>query len=290
MVVKENISETLSFYSALGRPLTALEIWRMTPAAARPKTIFHLTEKLETDSRLENKNGFFSFKLRADRRRQDLLLDEKWKKFLPAGRWFSFIPFIDFVFAAGSLALGTVHPVSDFDVLIGCHAGRIFTVRFLSLIVFSLLGIRRKRLDHQTAASNKICLNHFVTPAGYQLQPPYNLYWRSLYKNLVPVWGNVEAMKNFLNANQTIAGPNFLLYDLRRRQPSFNPIKTLLAFIFQGRLGDLIEKILKKIQITRIENNLKRENIDFSRLIYNDKTLEFHRLWNVRQLKAGSKS
>lgn len=275
------IEEVLSFYSAMNRPLTALEIWRLTAVNVDSFKIHQLIKKLLADTKIKNKNGFFSFKIPIDRRRQDLLLDKKWKKFLSLRRWFNFIPFIDFVFGAGSLALGTVHATSDFDVLIGCRAGRIFTVRFMSIVVFGLLGIRRKRFDRQAAASDKICLNHFVTPTGYQLEPPYNPYWQNLYKNLVPVWGKIEAMRNFLNANPTIAGYNFSLNDQRWRPVSFNFIRELLVFILKGAFGNFIERILKKIQIIRIKNNFQKEKISCDRLICNDKTLEFHWLWRM---------
>ena len=43
---------------------------------------------------------------------------------------FQYVPF-DFVFAAGSMAMGTVRQDSDFDVLVGVRHGRIFTARFL---------------------------------------------------------------------------------------------------------------------------------------------------------------
>ena len=68
------------------------------------------------------------------RRRQDVVWDKKWRKFLREARVFKHLPFIDFVFASGSMVLGNVRRDSDFDVLIGCRQNRIFTVRFFTIV------------------------------------------------------------------------------------------------------------------------------------------------------------
>jgi len=127
--------------------------------------------------------------------------ESKWRKFLNRAGLFQFIPFADFVLAAGSLAMGNIRKDSDFDVIIGAKFGRIFTVRFFSAAVFGLFGWRRDKESHGERASDKICLNHFVTPSNYCLRPPYNAYWQKLYENLVPIAGDKEKINAFFIAN-----------------------------------------------------------------------------------------
>ncbi|MCX6140473.1 MAG: hypothetical protein NTX15_06550 [Candidatus Kapabacteria bacterium] len=117
------------------------------------------------------------------------------------------VPFVDFIFVAGSIATGNVKPESDIDLIVGCRAGRIWTVRLMMIIFLEIQGVRRRDGDVKQNSSNKICLNHFVTPASYRLQPPYNSYWVNLYQKLIPFGGNNDAIRAFFTANADWAGP-----------------------------------------------------------------------------------
>jgi len=133
------------------------------------------------------------------------LYELKWKKFLKRVRPFRFVPFVEFVLAAGSLATGKVHEGSDFDVMVGVRQGRIFTARFFSVVIFELFGYRRKGTDHKGNVSDKICLNHFITESAYKLRPPYEGTWVELYQSLVPVMGDEEKIKE---------GKQFIIFGL----------------------------------------------------------------------------
>jgi len=208
---------------------------------------------------------------------------QKWQKFSKRIWPFQFIPFIDFVFAAGSLATGNMHENSDFDVIVAVQQGRIFTARFFCVLVFGLLGWRRKRHDKSDLSnksngsySNKICFNHFVTPTAYRLSPPYNEYWKKLYQSLVPVYGDKEKIHQFFNTNEGWAGrpigPIRLIGPIR----PIGLIGRIGQVILSGWFGDTFERILKKIQIRRIEQSLSSQTGYKPRIVYNDNELEFH--------------
>ncbi len=205
----------------------------------------------------------------------NVLLEEKWRKFLKHRRFFSFIPFIDFVLVAGSLALGNVHENSDFDVIVGARQGRIFTVRAFCVFVFGILGLRRKGIDHKAASSDKVCFNHFVTPSGYKLSPPYNDYWKKLYQNLVPVYGRKKKIEDFFAANDWLEKEPTLRWEYFQGTV-FNPVRIILEFILHEFFGDIFEKFVKKIQLERIKKSLKRDAGYKPRLKYDDNELEFH--------------
>jgi len=259
--------------------------------------------------RLGQPAGDFSLK----RRQQDVLFDKKWLRFLELARFFGYLPFIDFVFGAGSMALGNVHQDSDFDVIVGAKSGRIFTTRFFCVLMFGLLGRRRQKLSHKEAASDNICFNHFVAPESYCLRPPHNIYWQELYRNLVPIYGREEKIGEFFKANDWMGeriypvrssaefsgfstnesefacGSNFSkkkvllktsngVYsdDLRHKfhKPGFAGL--FLEKILGGGFGDFIERFLKYVQVQRIKKSLK-DSMGFEpRLVFNDKELEFH--------------
>jgi hypothetical protein len=179
------------------------------------------------------------------------------------------------------MALGNVHQDSDFDVIVGAKSGRIFTARFFCILMFGLLGRRRQKFSHREAASNKICFNHFVTPRSYRLKPPHNIYWQELYRNLVPIYGQKEKIRDFFEANDwmglpALAGERTYSDDLRHEfyEPSFNGF--ILEKILSGRFGDFTERILKRIQIKRIRKSPK-DSLGFEpRMVFNDDELEFH--------------
>jgi hypothetical protein len=228
--------------------------------------------------------------------KNELLYDKKWHLLIKRAGIFKHIPFIDFVFGGGSLAVGNVDAESDFDVLIGVRSGRIFTTRFLSAFFFGVLGWRRAKEHGGKEASDKICLNHFVTQASYKFRLAPNAYWRILYKNFVPVYGEEKKMQEFFAVNKSWVGErNLELNDLRYCGNESSRIKIILEKVLSSSFGDLIERFLKRYQIARIQKGgLKgeggalvhriklsgvgeRDRVELPPLIvYNDEELEFH--------------
>ncbi len=211
-------------------------------------------------------------------RRQQVLYDEKWIKFLRRTWLFRFIPFVDFALAAGSMAIGNVKPESDFDVIMGAKTGRIFTARFFSVLAFGLFGWRRKKLSHKEAAADKICLNHFVTERAYRLSGPYDAYWQKLYQSLAPIFGRKEIINKFFQANQDWMGaPRVFVDDLRHDRSRAVWPRVFIEKILSGRLGDRLESCLRKMQMRRIERGLRNDPPGYKpRIIYGNDELEFH--------------
>ena len=176
------------------------------------------------------------------------------------------------------MATGSVKPESDFDVIIGARAGRIFTARFFCVIAFGFFGWRRAKLNHKESATDKICLNHFVTEKSYQLSGSRNAYWEELYSNLVPLYGDSEKINKFFEANNGwLKRPKFYSDDLRHLYKKSSWTRKVREWILGGAFGDLVEKILRRIQIAKIERSLKKDPPGYNpRIIYGDDELEFH--------------
>ncbi len=205
------------------------------------------------------------------------LLEEKWRKLLGRIWLFRFIPFVDFVLVAGSLATGNVSENSDFDVVVGARRGRIFTVRGLSGFLLGIPGWRRGGLTHKSEAKDKICLNHFVTPKSYRLKPPYNAYWEELYHNLVPVFGETEKVNEFFKANDWLKPKReYLTHDRRHPQKG----KFLITRFFESGLfaqfWNFFENLQRNIQLKLIKSSVKTSLGYEPRIVYNDSELEFH--------------
>lgn len=198
------------------------------------------------------------------------------------------------------MATGNVKPDSDFDVIIGARYGRIFTVRFFCTLAFGLFGWRRKRL-HMTdpnqqinpnsqnnsnlpnkkfdrSVADKVCLNHFVTEKSYRLSPPHNPYWKNLYQNLVPIFGESEKISKFFIANNSwLSQPKFYTDDLRHFYKTASWARGVREWLLGVAFGDWVEKVLRRAQIARIERSLKTDPPDYKpRIKYNDEEMEFH--------------
>ncbi len=207
---------------------------------------------------------------------EKLLREEKWRKLLKYRYFFNFIPFLDFALVAGSLAYGKVHENSDFDIILGAKTGRIFTTRFFCFLIFSLAGIRRAKHDSGESLKDKVCFNHFLTKESYAFLHQPNSYSQNLYENLIPFFGKREKIKDFFSANSAlIKNPN---HSWEKWQGSkFNLFRFIGENLLSGHLGIFLEKILKDIQIKRIENYLKTHSAGPApRLRYDDEELEFH--------------
>ena len=210
-------------------------------------------------------------------RRRQVIYDQKWKKLLSRSWVFRYLPFIEFVIAAGSMALGNVNRDSDFDVIVGVRLGRIFTARFFLIVTLDILGWRRRNLDHNISSRDTICLNHFVTVSSYRLREPHNKYWQELYRNLVPIFGKPEVVREFFKANEDwLKWKINYLDDLRHRYNSPSGFKFIIERALNGRLGNWLEGILRKPQLKRIEEKLKPALGYKPRLVYGDEELELH--------------
>lgn len=227
---------------------------------------------------------------------QAMLYDKKWLLFASRARLFRHIPFIDFVFGGGSLAMGNVDNESDFDVLVGVRPGRIFTVRFIAAALFALRGWRRSKAHGGADAANKICLNHFVTPSSYRLKLPVNTYWRLLYERLIPLYGSPEAMRAFFDANESWLGRRDVdMSDLRYQGNGHSLMRRITEKLLSGRLGEWCEAALRRYQVARIEKGMMRSQTKATvhrmrvtgapmtemvhlppLVVYGDEELEFH--------------
>lgn len=287
MIAMKNILETLAFFSAIGRPVTAYEIWRATPSSDRSTGVEHLFATLaflEGAGKIKREGEFFAAvglnneiteKIEAVRTKQDFLLMEKWKEALRYRSLFGAVPFLDFVCVSGSLALGNVKKDSDFDVVIGCHSGRIFTARFFTMLFFGIIGKRRASADFGAEAKDKFCFNHFLTPKSYELALPRTLYWRHIYRAMTPIYGKKELVLNFFQENEW-AERETTVFDARFLPRRFNLIRVILEFLLSSPLGNGFEFIVKKIQMGRILRKNTGDEKEGGRIRTGDEELEFH--------------
>ena len=238
-------------------------------------------DALAKEGKLEEKNGFYFLPgrrhLYEERIERNKIAEQKWKK---ARRYLflaQVVPYIEAIFASGSLALGHTGKESDLDVLVVAKYGRIWTARVVISVLMNLLGVRRK--DKERIAPDKICLNHYIT--DYSLKIPFeSMYNAQSYAHLVPIyWRDEVIIKRFWKENGEWAKKFLNFWKLpdgyqRRAVRSsriLRGIKLLAEKLLDwSGLAGLLERFSKKIQISRINTNLP------GRITANDQQLEFH--------------
>lgn len=208
---------------------------------------------------------------------EEKILEEKWKKYLESTHLFRCIPFIDFAIMAGSMAMGNPKDDSDFDIIVSAKQRRIFTVRMFCHIVFGLAGKRRSSLHTKESSKDKFCFNHFITKDSYKLSPPHNEYWKDLYSSLVPLYGKKDSVLDFLMINSQWVGETIDFDDSNWVNFKPNILTRLFELLLKGYFGDLLEYILKNIQMKRIEKGIRKGVLGHEPiLIYNENELRFH--------------
>lgn len=312
-ILQKSVLATLAYYDALDYPLTVGEVFkflinpeRIGDSYLQPENPNGVSQKmrcgqrlpaphsrlhLETvlnylgilveNKKLEEKNGFYFLPGRAElyekRIEKNKISEQKWKK----ARRYLFLsqalPYVEAIFASGSLALGHTDEESDLDVLVVARKGRIWLARVLLSLAMSLLGVRRK--NKERTAPDKICLNHYITTDSLKI-PFESLYNAQSYARLVPVyWQDWSVVEKFWKENGQWAEKFLCRWEIpdayqRRAVRSSRLLKLVKSagakVLDSTGLAGLLEKLSKKMQISRIDTNLP------GRITANDQQLEFH--------------
>ncbi|MBI4117362.1 MAG: hypothetical protein HY451_01635 [Parcubacteria group bacterium] len=269
MLTMGPVLKTIIYYDCLNYPLDFEEMEMFLFQDLKkdfdsfPRALNSLIEK----GLIQERDGFYFLKGREElpsiRKERNEIAEKKWRKTLRAVKWLQMIPYIMLVFGSGSLALRNTDKESDLDVLIVTKHGRIWTARFLTIILLSLLGVRRTR--YEKIAPDKICLNHFITDESLHI-PRKSIYTAQLYARLVPVYAeNKKLIDDFCEANKwigeyVIGWPECLktrnskLEILNKLKTQNSKLKTFGEKILDTKLGDWVERILRKYQLRRINN------------------------------------
>ena len=282
----QNILVTICYYDALNYPLTIFELWKYL---INGQQIAEIDQKENKDSiadiicaleskelknRIENFWGYYFLNGRKDlvfqRLSRNKISEEKFKIIQRITCFLCWVPFVRMIAVTGRVAMKNAERKSDLDLLIVFEKGHIFLGRFLSVLLVTILGKRRK----DKKITNKICLNHFLsTELSVTMQ---DLFSAHEYIFMFPLFG-FEWYQNFFKKNEWIKKyhPNFksdlsmtkeikdsLRFKLIRRS-----LERLFSFSF-------FENSLKKFQVAKIVNNPKTQKIG-GIIVYTDDELAF---------------
>jgi len=295
VMIEDAVLATLAYYDGLDYPLSSFELCRylVNPQRLKPNLesigainldeILKATEKLIDEGKIEQENGFYFLKgrtgLSALRLDREKISAQKWRLCLRRAYWLQMAPWIRGMFVSGSLALGTVSPESDFDILVLVEPKRLYLARLILSGIATLIGARRTR--YESSAPDKFCFNHYITTDALRIGHE-SLYNAQTYAHLVPMMVSQALAGKFFAENLWI---NKYVYNFTPHQHTIrrtvHPNKFLkgmakiIETIGQGSLGDRLEKLACEYQQKRIANN-PATHASGGRVIYTNTELEFH--------------
>ena len=308
--LKHKILATLAYYDVLDMPLTSAEIfgrlinfkhlqgpgvrvqvsgktslesdsdWNLKPETCTLAKIQKELDQLVID-RIAGRTGEYYFLfdrgyLAPLRLKHEKIAKQKWLRAQRAIRWLRLLPYVETVFASGSLAINNTDELSDLDVLIVAKHGRIWLARFLILGILSLTRMRRRGTDR--IAPDKICPNHFITDGSLQI-PFHSLYNAQTYSNLVPIYSRqLDMPDKFKKANDWISSfvfnwnvPAKPLMRTGFLELAVKPAEWLL----NTRFGNALENWARRFQSKKIVRNPATKQTG-GRVMFTDQQLEFH--------------
>lgn len=191
--------------------------------------------------------------------------------------WFlQAVPFIRFIGLTGSLAYDVAKSNSDIDIFIIARKGRIWTVRYLVILILKILRMYRSG-DSYKERAGKICPNRFVAD-DYLLINPQNRYHAQDYTQMIPLYDS-RVYKKFIKHNSWMAKygyyvPNKAL-SLIQCGNVLGTIRKSGEWILGSAIGDWLEKYLRKKQIKFLSKN-PLFNKEGSGIYADDKEIRIH--------------
>ncbi len=271
--LQKAIDHPIAFFELFNFPLTSWEIWRYS-SFCKNFSEFH-------EILLDNNNSrqdFLFFKQQMQnidiRKKRYNYADIKFKKAMRITKIFRFIPWIKGVAIGNMIGSHNLKEKGDIDFFIVTAHNRIWISRFVCVMIAKFLRMR----PSPGKTKDKICLSFFVSEKKLNLQDFmlsrddfYFIYWLT---GLFPIYGKVCFWDDFYKANDWIENylPNWRpnLFSHRRQVKSIGILK-----IFR-RSGGFSNKILKKIQLGLLPEDLKELMNKDTRVIINDRVLKMH--------------
>lgn len=299
---RSNILATLAYYDVFDLPLKVEEVFarlinfrHLAIATTNLGTILYSTNitwypsQADINKELDqlvldgvvSRVGEFYFLFNREylvplRLKYEKIAKHKWHKTRRAIWWLRFVPYVEGVFASGSLAISNTNELSDLDVLVIVKHGKIWMTRLMISSILSILRMRRRGSDR--FAPDKICLNHYVSDKSLKI-PYKSIYNAQTYSNLVPIYiRSMAIMREFKKENAWVS--DFVFNWNISNEPIIKNswleiIAKLVGVVLNTKIGDIFEGWAKRLQYHRISSNPLTKQSG-GRVIFNDEQLEFH--------------
>ena len=207
----------------------------------------------------------------------------KVRKILPYVQLLTFVSSIKLIGLSGSVSMFNAREEDDIDLFIITARNRLFTGRFIALLVAELFGLRRKShypdhigVPHHDKETNKACLNLFFDERNLTV-PNFKKteYVAHEILQMKPLIDKDNTYLRFIQANKWV----FKFFPNAKNQIS-NELLSFkiknLDFIenFKFQIANSLEEILKKLQLYFIKKHQTTEIITDSQLWFHPDDFE----------------
>ncbi len=195
---------------------------------------------------------------------------EKIDKIKPYIKLLSHFPQIKLIGLSGTVAMMNAEKDDDIDLFIITAKNRLFTGRFISIIIGYVLGVRRKYGEEE--AKDKVCLNLFFDEKDMKItKKKQTEYVAHEVLQMKPLVVKGDVYERFLKVNDWVFDifPNAHSASviLSKRSASKDPLIKRFNKGFLGRLGmtkkveNIAEHLLKNLQLYFIRKHQTKELI-----------------------------
>lgn len=196
---------------------------------------------------------------------------------------FQSIPFVQQIFLCNSISFNALDKNSDIDLFIIAEPGRVRTVKFRSMILFTLKWAKR----FWKKTRKKICLSFFITSDSQNLYPislqSLDIYLAYRIAHLVLIYQPDEELNNsFFESNKWV---KWILPNYQEKQTIslwINPFswntkfKNVMETLWNGFLWNIFEWVVKYTQKAVIRLKRIRDPVWNKDVIISDSMLKFH--------------
>ena len=268
-----SIQPYLRFYEIMNYPIPKNDKFFFQYSDTEPTNANKLLKNIDENERWNS----FSRDQKSD------YMDEYLEEIKRLKSTFQSIPFVEQIFLCNSISFNALDKNSDIDLFIIAEPWRIRTVKFRSIILFTLKWAKR----FWKKSRKKICLSFFITSDSQNLYPislpSLDIYLAYRIAHLVLVYQpNEEVNNSFFENNKWVKWilPNYQekqVISLWIKPFSRNTkFKNIMEFLWDWFLWNIFEWIVKHIQkaiirIKRIRNPFWNKDV-----IVSDNMLKFH--------------
>ncbi|KKS42023.1 hypothetical protein A3H03_01895 [Candidatus Kuenenbacteria bacterium RIFCSPLOWO2_12_FULL_42_13] len=212
------------------------------------------------------------------REKREQVSYQKIRKARRMARLLGFIPFIKMIAIVSNLGYLNADKEADIDLFIVAEKGKIWAVRFWSVMLMKILGQRPSK----KGMKDKICLSYYVSADNLNLEktkvgePDAHLCY--LVAQYLPIYSEDDMWPRFVEANKWLNEylPNFKYGESDRRfiiKPKLVWLKNLIA---KTELG-FEQRFYKEIQMRKMPAELKQAmHQGDKKVIVNDQMLKLH--------------
>lgn len=253
------VVRTLLYFDIFDYPLTETEISRYCQRVnADPELVRNALEQLTDEGFIFRFEEMYSLQNNYALVERRLAGNRKAKKFLHIARivskLISWFPYVRGVYLSGSLSKGYADKRSDIDYFIITAPGRLWLCRTL-LITFKKIFLFNSR--------KYFCLNYFIDTDHLEI-PDKNIFTATELAFIIPTY-NESLYADLMHANEWERRyyPNLnIVEDFRRKKSSVPFFKNIMERIFDGDIGNRLEKYFFGLTVNHWNEKFKTHSAE----------------------------